>query len=314
VKALVILHSIFSNFDKIMLQMKIILTFVFFLLISDIAMAQGTVNKDLDWQGHRGARGLAPENSIPAFLAALSYPSITTLELDVVISADGKVVVSHEPWLNADICLDAKGKEIPKNTKMNLYKMDYSEIKKCDCGSKGNKAFLEQKAVFTYKPLLKEVVKAVDDYCKLSDRKFPRFNIEIKSKPEADALFTPEVSVFVEIVRKEIKKLKLADRSCIQSFDPRALRYLHEKEKNWTLAYLVEKIDDVNLQIKNLGFKPAIYSPHFEKLNQATVILCHEMGMKIIPWTVNDTLQMQKLVQLGVDGIITDYPNRIPEN
>jgi glycerophosphoryl diester phosphodiesterase len=292
--------------------MKNFSTFSILLFFSVYSMAQETNQISIDWQGHRGARGLAPENSIPAFLAALTFPYITTLELDVVISADGKVVVSHEPWLNANICLDSKGREIPKNTKVNLYKMDYKEIKKCDCGSKGNKAFPEQKAVFSYKPLLRDVVKAADDYCKATNRQLPRFNIEIKSSLEADALYTPEVSVFAEIVRKEIKKLKIASRSCIQSFDPRAIRYLNEKEKSWTLAYLVEKVEDVNLQIEKLGFKPAIYSPHFEKVNHSTVRLCHEMGMKIIPWTVNDPKQMEILVQMGVDGIITDYPDRIP--
>lgn len=85
-----------------------------------ISQAQGTDNKPFDWQGHRGARGLAPENALPAFLTALSFPKITTLELDVVISADGKVVVSHEPWLNAKICLDVEGNSLNGKKKKKL--------------------------------------------------------------------------------------------------------------------------------------------------------------------------------------------------
>lgn len=289
---------------------------LFILCLVYISQAQETDNKRFDWQGHRGARGLAPENAIPAFLTALSFPKITTLELDVVISADGKVVVSHEPWLNAKICLDAKGNSLngKKKEEVNLYKMDYKEIKKCDCGSKGNTSFPEQKAIFAYKPLLSEVVNEVKAFVKKEGKSMPLFNIEIKSDPSSDGIFTPEVNVFAEMVRKEIKKLKIQGNFSIQSFDPRALRYLYEKDKGLILVYLVETVEDVKQQIDFLGFTPAIYSPYFEKVTSATVDQCHKMGMKIVPWTVNDTEQMKKLILLGVDGIITDYPNRIPGN
>jgi glycerophosphoryl diester phosphodiesterase len=289
-------------------------TTLFLLGLFHISQAQGTEIKPFDWQGHRGARGLAPENAIPAFLTALSFAKITTLELDVVISADGKVVVSHEPWLNAKICLDAKGHALneKKKEEVNLYKMDYKEIIKCDCGSRGNPSFPEQKAIFAYKPLLSDVVNEVRQYVKKVGKSMPQFNIEIKSGPSSDGIFTPEVNVFAEIVRKEIKKLKIQDISSIQSFDPRALRYLHKKDKELVLVYLVEKVEDVKQQIDLLGFTPAIYSPYFEKVTSATVDQCHKMGMKIVPWTVNDTEQMKKLILLGVDGIITDYPDRIP--
>ena len=289
-------------------------TTLFLLGLVHISQAQGTDNKPFDWQGHRGARGLAPENAIPAFLTALSFAKITTLELDVVISADGKVVVSHEPWLNAKICLDVKGQSLngKKKEEVNLYKMDYKEIVKCDCGSRGNPSFPEQKAIFAFKPLLSDVVNEVRQYVKKAGKSMPQFNIEIKSGPSSDGIFTPEVNVFAEIVRKEIKKLKIQDISSIQSFDPRALRYLHKKDKELVLVYLVEKVEDVKQQIDLLGFTPAIYSPYFEKVTSATVDQCHKMGMKIVPWTVNDTEQMKKLILLGVDGIITDYPDRIP--
>lgn len=293
--------------------MKYFLT-LFLLYLVYISQAQETEHKLFDWQGHRGARGLAPENAIPAFLTALSFPKITTLELDVVISADGKVVVSHEPWLNAKICLDAKGNSLhgKKKEEVNLYKMDYKDIKKCDCGSKGNPSFPEQKAIYAYKPLLSDVVNKVKQYVKKSGKSMPQFNIEIKSDPSLDGIFTPEVNVFSEIVRKEIKKLKIQGNFSIQSFDPRALRYLHEMENKWVLVYLVEKVEDVKHQIEFLGFTPSIYSPYFEKVTSLTVDQCHKVGMKIIPWTVNNTEHMKKLVQLGVDGIITDYPDRIP--
>ncbi|MEY4047947.1 MAG: hypothetical protein RL284_1498, partial [Bacteroidota bacterium] len=104
--------------------MKFFIT-LFLLGLFHFSQAQETDNKPFDWQGHRGARGLAPENALPAFLTALSFPKITTIELDVVISADGKVVVSHEPWLNAKICVDVNGNSLngKKKEEVNLYKM-----------------------------------------------------------------------------------------------------------------------------------------------------------------------------------------------
>jgi glycerophosphoryl diester phosphodiesterase len=295
-----------------MAVMRSILAFTIIISLTQVLMGQENEERKIDWQGHRGARGLAPENAVPGFLRALSFEAITTLELDVVISADGKVVVSHEPWLNPKICLDVSGEPISGNEKINLYAMKYKSIKKCDCGSKGDSSFPEQIAVSSYKPLLSEVIREVKKYCKDRNRPLPRFNIEIKSNPAYDGSFSPQVDDFAEIVRTEIKRLKVEKKMYLQSFDVRVLRYLHKKEPDWVLAYLVEKVGVLRQQIDELGFKPAIYSPNFSKVTQATVEECHRLGMKIIPWTVNETAQMKKLLQYGVDGIITDYPNRIP--
>jgi len=269
----------------------------------------------IDWQGHRGARGLSPENTIPSFLKALEYPQITTLELDVVLSADGKVVVSHEPWLNPRICKDPLGNRIPEEDgeTYNLYRMPYRQVKQCDCGSLGNPGFPQQVPQFACKPLLGNVVNAVRRHCRQTGRKMPRFNVEIKANPAHDGLRTPPVEAFSEAVRREIHRLGIGDLTCIQSFDPRAIRYLKSREPSWTLAYLVEQAGNIDNQVQALGFKPAIYSPHFSGVTPQLVMDCHRLGMKIIPWTVNDTDRMRALVAMGVDGIITDYPDRIPE-
>src|SRR5215510_6152780 len=129
---------------------------LFVCCVMPLAVAQST-NK-FDIEGHRGCRGLMPENSIPAFLKALEL-GVDTLELDVVVSRDGQLVVSHEPFFSADFTLDPDGKRIPreKQTEYNLFRMDYAEIKKYDVGSIGNPRFADQVKVKTYKPLLSEV-------------------------------------------------------------------------------------------------------------------------------------------------------------
>jgi len=271
---------------------------------------------NFDWQGHRGARGLAPENSIPSFLIALSFSEITTLELDVVISKDKKVVVSHEPWISHHICAHPDGKPVSSAEEhaLNLYEMTYSEIAAFDCGSRGNDKFPEQEAQKVAKPLLREMVAEVESHCKTSGRALPRYNIEIKSRPGWDNKKTPAPEEFARLVLEEINHLNLQNRVCVQSFDPRVLREVHLLDNKIVTALLVEsnalKFEDY---IKIMGYQPPIYSPNYKMVNKETIQMVRNRGMRIIPWTVNETEEMRALIALGVDGIITDYPDRIPK-
>ena len=116
----------------------------------------------LDIQGHRGARGLLPENTIPAFLKALEY-NVTTLELDLAVTADGQLIVSHEPWMNHSICTDSVGGTIDEEAErsFNIYQMAYKEVKRFDCGSMANPLFPDQRPLNVSKPLLTDVFDAV---------------------------------------------------------------------------------------------------------------------------------------------------------
>ncbi|MEL7148075.1 MAG: glycerophosphodiester phosphodiesterase family protein [Bacteroidota bacterium] len=116
----------------------------------------------LDIQGHRGARGLMPENTIPAFLEALKYDHVTTLELDLAVTRDGQLVVSHEPWFNHEICYDAVGEALNENDSISLYSLTYEEVRQFDCGSKGNPKYPDQQLLTVSKPLLKQVLDTVD--------------------------------------------------------------------------------------------------------------------------------------------------------
>ena len=265
-----------------------------------------------DWQGHRGCRGLFPENSLPAFLHALEYPGVQTLELDLAVSKDRQLIVSHEPWFNPAICRDPQGNMIEaKDEKKHLiFEKTAEEIKTYDCGSWGNTRFPDQTLVKTHKPTLREVVEAVD---RLYPEKRIRWNLEIKSNPEWDGKFSPTISEFVVLVQKEISALQLSDRVCVQSFDPRPLQLLHHQAPGLTLALLVENTDGFEKNLERLGFTPSIYSPYYWLVSFDLVEKCKKKGMKLIPWTVNEVTAMRRLVRLGVDGIITDYPNLIEQ-
>jgi glycerophosphoryl diester phosphodiesterase len=267
-----------------------------------------------DWQGHRGARGLSPENTIPAFLKALEFPAVRTLELDLAVSADGYLVVSHEPWMSSAICSHPDGKPVQEAEEEGLaiYQMPYERIQGFDCGSRGNVRFPEQMRQMAFKPTLDAVVKEVQQYCEERGREIPFFNIEIKSTPEWDGAKSPAPEVFARLVADKLQELDIAGITTIQSFDPRPLQFLHRNDPGLTLAFLVENTQSIEENLRVLGFVPAIYSPYFGLINREAIEWAHGKGMRVIPWTVNTTNDMQRLLEWGVDGIITDYPNRIP--
>jgi glycerophosphoryl diester phosphodiesterase len=271
-----------------------------------------SVPPGFDWQGHRGSRGLMPENTTPAFLKALEYPEVTTLELDLAVSKDSQLIVSHEPWFNPSICLRPGGDSIGKNEAESLliYRMTAAEIRDYDCGSIGNPRFPQQQKTKAYKPTLREVVEAVR--AQRPDKAASiRWNVEIKSEPEWDEKRHPAVADFARLTVDEIRRLDIAARCTVQSFDKRALQAVHRAAPDIALALLVENTRGFDANIAELGFQPAIYSPYYLLVSKRLVRDCHDKNIKLIPWTVNDVPNMRKLIRLGVDGIITDYPDKI---
>jgi glycerophosphoryl diester phosphodiesterase len=270
--------------------------------------------KSFDFEGHRGCRGLMPENSIAAMKKAIDL-DVTTLELDVVISADHKVVVSHESFMSSAYVLDPDGNSIQKadEKSYNLYKMDYSKIKTYDSGMKPHKGFPFQKKMAAYKPLLSVMIDSVETYARHLGKPAPHYNIEIKSSPEGDNEFHPEPQQFVNLVYAVMQDKGITGRSVVQSFDVRPLRILHEKYPHQQLAFLVANIKSIGKNIKKLGFTPDIYSPYYKLIGKKTIAGAHEMDIKVIPWTVNEKEDMIKLIKSGVDGLISDYPNLYSE-
>ena len=287
-----------------------------------------------DLQGHRGARGLAPENSLPAFTKALAI-GVSTLELDVGITADHQVVVSHDSRLSPSLVRDASGAWLSQPTPA-LYQLTLERLQRFDSGriapgSRYARRFPEQIGQDGVTiPTLAQVAALTK---RLGNHRV-RFNIETKLRPDrADE--TPPVAVFVDLLLAAIKRAGITDRVSIQSFDWRSLRRVQGIAPNIPTVYLTAQqrwLD--NLQAGRPGTSPwtagldidehggsvprlikaaggSIWSPYHKELDGPQLQEAHALGLKVVVWTVNDDWRMAELIELGVDGIITDYPGRL---
>jgi glycerophosphoryl diester phosphodiesterase len=298
------------------MKMKIIVSAILLLLTVGKSFAQinkpmNTINT-IDYQAHRGGRGLMPENTIAAMLAVMDNKKVTTLEMDLAITKDKQVVVSHDPILNPLITTKPDGSFI-KATELNkniIYQMDYATLAKYDVGLKMHPGFTSQKKLAAVIPTLSSLIDSVEEKSKTIGRKM-NYNIEIKSVEGNDDTEHPAPDEFVELVVSTLQKKNILDRTSLQSFDLRPLRVLHEKYPSIKTAYLVFGADCANAekQISLLGFQPTIYSPEYKYVNQAMIDYCHQKNIQVIPWTVNTKEEINALIELKVDGIITDYPN-----
>jgi glycerophosphoryl diester phosphodiesterase len=242
-----------------------------------------------DIQGHRGCRGLMPENTIPAMRKALVL-GVKTLEMDIAISQDKQVLLSHDPFMNADFVYRPDGSPIPKAEEktLRLFGMPYAEIRRYDVGSHGNPKFPRQQQLATYKPLLAEVIDSAEAYALHLHRPTPYYNIETKTTPAGDGTYHPAPDEFVRLLLAVVMAKGIQERVIIQSFDPRTLEVVH--------------------RLQRLSFRPTIYSPNYKLVNAELVQACHRQKLLIIPWTVNTTADAAQLAQ-SLDGLITDYPD-----
>ncbi|WP_026880392.1 glycerophosphodiester phosphodiesterase family protein [Hymenobacter norwichensis] len=264
----------------------------------------------LDRQGHRGGRGLMPENTVPAMRKAQDL-GVTTLEMDVLVSQDQQLVLSHDPFMNADFVLTPAGQPIAKadEPRHRLYSLPYATIRRYDVGSHGNAKFPRQQKLRTYKPLLTEVIDSAEAYARLKKLPAPRYNIETKTTPTGDGTLHPAPAQFVELLLAVVRTKGIASRVTIQSFDPRTLELVHRAEPTWRTALLVDNLQGLAANLQRLSFQPTIYSPHYKLVTTDLVNECHQKSLQIIPWTVNTAPDIERLTQLHVDGIITDYPD-----
>jgi len=264
---------------------------------------------EVEIHGHRGDRGNFPENTIPAFLSAIRKGA-DAIELDVVVSKDKKVVVSHEVYMNSEFMLRPNGTNILKSEEknFNLYKMNSKEIREFDAGSKTNEKFLQQKKIKTYKPLLTEVLEVVETF--LQKKKLPPiiYNIELKSELEEYGNSQPHPKEFVNLVFDILLQQKIHDRFILQSFDINVLEEIYKTHPMTTISYLVEK-GDMQANLKRLSFTPNIYCPHFKLIKDKHFVEeVHSQQMKLNTWTVNQPKAIKQMLDFGVDGIITDFP------
>lgn len=286
-----------------------------------------------DLVGHRGARGLAPENTLPAFATALSL-GVTALELDTAITEDGVIVISHDQALNPDITRDSAGKWIEKPGPL-IKSLTFEGLQQYDVGrlnpnTRYAKGFPEQKAVDgTRIPKLTDLFAMV----RKSNNEKVRFNIEIKISPiKPDETLDPETStkMVVELIRKE----KMEGRVSIMSFDWRVLQTAQKIAPAIPTVYLsVQQFSSDNIgeyraasspwtagfQYKDHGSVPGMvkaaggrsWSPYFGDLTKAKLKEAQGLGIKVVVWTVNNPAQIKKMLDIGADGIISDRPDLV---
>ena len=268
---------------------------------------------EFDLQGHRGARGLRSENTIPAFELAMSL-GVTTLEMDTVISRDRKVVISHDSHFSSEICSRPNGIPVSEADArdLRLFEMTYEEIRAFDCGSRQHQGFPEQIASSAHKPLLSEVLTFAESRAVELGRAPLFYNIETKSTQEGDHINHPPPNEFTDLVLDSVTQCGVTDRVIIQSFDERTLQRTQQSGIPVRTALLVDRNSpgDFGTQINNLGFPPDIYSPEFSLVDESLMVRAAAAGIAVLPWTVNKKSDMLSLISLGVRGMITDYPNR----
>ena len=261
---------------------------------------------NFDIQGHRGARSVRPENTIPAFDYALQV-GVTTLELDTVVTKDNVVVVHHNLTMNRDLCRIANGQKPKKN--IYIRNLNLQQVKSYDCGSIANPRFPKQVLQPGTKiPTLEEVFKFVKN-SKHPSAKTVLFNIETKSDPSKPKA-QPQPETFVKLILDLAQEQQLLHRITIQSFDHRTLIAAHKLQPKVTRAALFEKRPKDILKATQEA-KSSIFSPYHKWLTKKDVQLLQKNGIKVIPWTANDETVWKKLIHLQVDGIITDDPGAL---
>ena len=265
---------------------------------------------NFDKQAHRGGRGLMPENTIGSEKNAINYGS--TLEMDLQMSKDKKIVVSHDAWFNSDFSLTPQGDTMTKKDGLSrlIFNMDYDSVAKYDVGLKPYPAFPIQKKIHAIKPLLSVLIDSVEAYARQKNF-VNHYNIEIKSNPRYDGKFYSGLQEYVDSAIKIITEKGIGPRTMMQSFDVRALNLIHQKYPKMRTSYLVSASNKKTAEgyINELGFKPDIFSPEFSLVTRELVKAFHQQNVLVIPWTPDTLKEMQRLKDTGVDGVITDYPN-----
>ena len=282
-----------------------------------------------DLQGHRGARGLAPENTMPAFERALAI-GVTTLELDIGLTADGVVVISHDPYLNPAIARDASGQWLaagrgPLIRSLTLAQLQAYDVGRINPDTPYFKTFsTQQPRDGTPMPTLASLFQRV----KALGADAVRFNIETKINPvQPDDTVGPEA--MTRALLKVVDDAGMARRVAIQSFDWRTLQLVQRLAPDIPTVYLTvqtpnnDNVRDVawtaGLRVDDHGSVPrlvkaaggAVWSPNAGAVTEALVREAQALGLKVIPWTVNNPPDMERLIGWGVDGLITDYPDRL---
>ena len=242
--------------------------------------------------GHRGARAMRPENTIPAFQYAIQIGA-DVLEMDVAVTKDNVLVISHDPHINGEICTGP-------HPGIAIHELTLRELREYDCGALKNPRFPKQQ------PVPGTRIPTLDKVLDLSKGNKVQFNIETKSFPDHPEL-TPTPDVFSKMLLAVIRKHELDSRVIVQSFDFRTLRAMKRMAPSIRLAALWEGASRPFVDIAREG-EADIISPQFELVTPQQVKASHAAKLEVVPWTANTPQDWQKLIDAGVDAIISDDP------
>lgn len=294
--------------------MRIFLLQLFLLVITSSCMGSINViyNPDLKVIGHRGHVAKHADNTIEGFLSAVDL-GIHGVEMDLAVSADRKVVVSHEPYMAAASVVTPAGKRISRSKEKdyNLYKMTYDSIKQYKVGLLRSPGFRDQAEKATYKPLLSEVFEEVEEHRKKKEIEPVTFYLEVKSKPSDYGIFQPHPEEFSELIMEVVREHEMESSIVIKSFDANFLNVLKQKYPEVRTSLLLYRTPWQE-KLKLLNFKPDIISPEYKQLRRKEQVEeLQALGLEVIPYTVNSKRKIARMINLGVDAIITDYPERV---
>jgi len=319
---------------------KILLILLFALLLSSVSVSAKTFPPGFDLQAHRGGRGVYPENTIPAFNYAAEL-GVTTLELDLQMTKDGIPVICHNPILEPFLT-KYNDKWVQKGKEPVIYKLTYNQLQKYTVGETDPESDYYKTRCPGQIVVANTKIPSLEDLFKEMNKnnfRHIRFNIELKTYPEGEYKdYHPDPETYVRKVMEVIKAYNMQDRVTIQCFDWRILLEFRRLYKDEVLlaALTIEQPDELCRQLNVPGCSPwmagfdiddfdgnyikaikainaDIVSPYYKELNEAIIKEAHDLGLKVIPWTVNSREDMERLIDWGVDGIITDRPDILKE-
>ena len=268
----------------------------------------------IDLQAHRGGAGLMPENTISAMKNAMDM-GVNTLEFDLQLSGDKQAVVSHDNYFHPRYSTRPDGTLIlEEDEKEYLYTMPYDSIAKYDVGTRFVDRWPTQQKMAEYKPLASDLIDFTEKYARENGLKPFNYNIEIKSWPgDGEGTLWPDYQEFCDVCIPLLLSKNLGKRLIVQSFDTRALEYIHKKWPGVILSYLTEEEYDIYAILPQISFKPELWSPNYEAITPENVAYCHSLGIKVAPWTVDDPDDIRRMADCGVDAIISNYPDLLLE-
>jgi len=240
---------------------------------------------------------------------------VEVLEMDVIISADQQVVVAHEPWLSARLGTGPEGEIIDpaRESEYNLYQLPYATIRRCRVGEWPLPGFPAQQPCSTFRPLLREVLRATEAASQRLGRPPVRYAVEVKSEPASDDIYHPKPGPFVELVLAQLRMAGVLARTTLLSFDERVLQTARVQEPTLALCLLTETTEPFDQLFRRLGFLPDTLGPDVALLSGTVVQELRDTypALRIVPWTINKWPDLQCVLTWQVDGITTDYPDRL---